>query len=455
MPSEPTAPVTPTAAKRSRRKPLWIALAIVVVLVGLGVPVAMKRQSTSKAIAVTTEKAGIRSLVQKVSATGKIQPELEVKISPEVAGEIVELPVREGAQVKKGDLLLKVKPDNYLAQVEQREADLAAARAAAVVSQAQLTKTEEDFQRTQDLFNKQLVTESEFTAARTAREVAASNRESALAQIRRAEGTLKQARDQLDKTTVYAPIDGRISALNSERGERVVGTGQFAGTEVMRVADLESMEVRVNVNENDVVNVKVGQKAKLTIDAFPNRIFNGEVKEIASSARTLGQNTQEEVTNFLVKIRVTDRDPTLRPGMSANADIETKTVESVVAVPIQSVTVRTREGAKTIDQLTADREKKQKESQGEGAATAVNARQQKEQERSDREKLQRVVFIRNGDTVKQVPVETGIFDTTHMEMKSGVKEGDEVVSGPFGVITRTLKDGSRIRIEKPKKEEGK
>jgi HlyD family secretion protein len=455
MPSEPTAPVTPTAAKRSRRKPLWIALAIVVVLVGLGVPVAMKRQSTSKAIAVTTEKAGIRSLVQKVSATGKIQPELEVKISPEVAGEIVELPVREGAQVRKGDLLLKVKPDNYLAQVEQREADLAAARASAVVSQAQLTKAEEDFQRTQDLFNKQLVTESEFTAARTAREVAASNRESAVAQIRRAEGTLKQARDQLDKTTVYAPIDGRISALNSERGERVVGTGQFAGTEVMRVADLESMEVRVNVNENDVVNVKVGQKAKLTIDAFPNRIFNGEVKEIASSARTLGQNTQEEVTNFLVKIRVTDREPTLRPGMSANADIETKTVENVVSVPIQSVTVRTREGAKTIDQLTADREKKQKESQGEGAATAVNARQQKEQERSDREKLQRVVFVRNGDTVKQVPVETGIFDTTHMEMKSGVKEGDEVVSGPFGVITRTLKDGSRIRIEKPKKEEGK
>jgi HlyD family secretion protein len=455
MPSETLPPAPAPSAKSGRRKTLWIVLAIVAVVAGLGVPVEMKRQSSAKTLAVTTEKAAIRTLVQRVSATGKLQPEVEVKISPEVAGEIVELPVREGAQVKKGDLLLRVKPDNYLAQVEQREADLAAARAAAVLSEAQLAKAEEDFERTDDLFKKQLVTDSEFTAARTAREVARSNRDSALAQIRRAEGTLKQARDQLDKTTIYAPIDGRISALNSERGERVVATGQFVGTEVMRVADLESMEVRVNVNENDVVNVKVGQKAKLTIDAFPSRTFNGEVKEIASSARTVGQNTQEEVTNFLVKIRVTDREPTLRPGMSANADIETKTVESVISVPIQSVTVRSREGAKTIEQLTADREKKQKEAQGEGAATAVNARQQKEQERSDREKLQRVVFIRNGDTVKQVTVETGIFDTTHMEIKSGVKEGDEVVSGPFGLITRTLKDGTRIRIEKPKKEEDK
>lgn len=222
----------------------------------------------------------------------------------------------------------------------------------------------------------------------------------------------------------------------------------------MRVANLDSMEVRVNVNENDVVNVKVGDKARIVIDAYPNRRFSGEVKEIASSAKTLGANSQEEVTNFLVKIRVVGRDVPLRPGMSANADIETQTVEKVIAVPIQSVTVRTREGSKTIEQQAAERDKKAKELKGDGAA-AVNQREQKERERADREALQRVVFVRKGDSVKQVPVETGIADTTHMEIKSGIQEGEEVVSGSFSVIARTLKDGSKIRIEPPKKTEGK
>jgi len=211
------------------------------------------------------------------------------------------------------------------------------------------------------------------------------------------------------------------------------------------------MEVRVNVNENDVVNVKVGDRARISIDAYPNRKFVGVVKEIASSAKTTGAMSQEEVTNFLVKIRISDRDVPLRPGMSANADIETKTVENVVAVPIQSVTVRSREGNKTIEQLAQDREKKAKESQGEGAASAVNERQQREREKSDRDSLQRVVFVKNGDKVSQVAVETGIADTSHLEIKSGVKEGDEVVSGSFSVITRTLKDGTEIRMEAPKK----
>jgi HlyD family secretion protein len=212
------------------------------------------------------------------------------------------------------------------------------------------------------------------------------------------------------------------------------------------------MEVRVNVNENDVVNVKVGDRARILIDAYPNRRFSGEVREIASAARTEGLNTQQEVTNFQVKIRITDKEIALRPGMSANADIETQTVSNVVAVPIQSVTVRSREANKTIDQMAEDRDKKAKESQGEGAAAAVNERQKREAERADREALQRVVFIRDGDKVKQVAVETGIADTTHMEVKSGVTAGQEVVSGSFSVITRTLKDGSAIRVEVPKKE---
>lgn len=449
MTSVPAFPA-PGAPRRRKNKMKWLIIAGVVVIVGLGVAAWAKNRGRQPGLAVSTEKAVIKTITQLVNATGKIQPEVEVKISPEVSGEIIELPLREGASVLKGDLLVRIKPDYYRYQVEQQEANLTAAKAAAVQSKAQLLKAQEDFKRSDDLYAKQLISDSDFTAAKTSLEVAEANYDNALAQIRRTEGLLSQSQDMLSKTTIYAPMDGTISSLTSEIGERVVATGSFAGTEVMRVANLADMEARVNVNENDVVNVKVGDRARITIDAYPGRKFTGTVKEIASAARTQGLNTQEEVTNFQVKIRIGDNDVNLRPGMSATVDIETKTVENVVAVPIQSVTVRSREGSKTIDELSADREKKAKETQGEGAATAVNERQQRERERSDRESLQRVVFLRASDTVKMVSVETGIADTTHMEIKSGLKEGDEVVSGPFSVITRTLKDGSKVRVDKPK-----
>ncbi|WP_237702467.1 efflux RND transporter periplasmic adaptor subunit [Opitutus terrae] len=428
----------------------WIILAAVVLIIGLGVAAKFASANRQQGALVVTEKAVVKTITQLVNATGKIQPEVEVKISPEVSGEIIELPLREGAVVKKGDLLVRIKPDNYVYQVEQQEANLTAAKATAVQSKAQLLKAEEDFKRSDDLFKKQLISDSDFTAIRTSLEVAQANYDNALAQIRRTEGLLNQSRELLSKTTIYAPMDGTISSLTSEIGERVVATGSFAGTEVMRVANLNDMEARVNVNENDVVNVKIGDKARITIDAYPGRKFVGTVKEISSAAKTQGLNTQEEITNFLVKVRVGDKDVSIRPGMSANVDIETKTVENVVAVPIQSVTVRSREGNKTIDELSADREKKAKETQGDGAATAVNEKQQRDRERTDREGLQRVVFLRTGDTVKMVSVETGIADTTHMEIKSGLKEGDEVVTGPFSTITRTLKDGAKIRLDKPK-----
>ncbi len=440
-----------TAPKKSKAK--WFILLGILVAAGLGAGVYFKRKGSEKGFAITTEKAVTKTITQMVNATGKIQPEVEVKISPEVAGEITELTVREGAPVKKGDLLVRIKPDTYKYQVEQQEANLVAAKSGAVQAKAQLSKSKDDLKRTEDLFGKKLLSEADFLAAKTSTEVAEANHDNALAQIRRTEGLLSQSRDQLSKTTIFAPVDGSVSSLTSEVGERVVGTGSFAGTEIMRVANLEDMEVRVNVNENDVVNVKVGDKTRITIDAYPNRKFNGTVKEIASAARTLGQNTQEEVTNFQVKIRIADKDVRLRPGMSANVDIETKTVENVVAVPIQAVTVRSKEGSKTLEQLATDRDKKSKETQGEGSAAAVNEKQQRERERTDRESLQRVVFTKHGDKVKMIPVETGIGDTTHMEIKSGLAAGDEVVSGPFSVITRSLKDGSQVRIEKPKKKD--
>lgn len=442
------APAASIAPRKSKTP--WIILVSIVVAAALGFGVYKKRAAGAGATTVTTEKAVIKTITQIVSATGKVQPEVEVKIAPEVSGEVIQLPNREGAVVKKGDLLISIRPDLYQAQVEQQEASLVAAKTGVVQSRAQLEKTQADLKRAEDLYSKQLMSEADIFAARTQLEVAQANYENSLANTRRTEGSLNQSRDQLTKTIIYSPIDGTISSLTSEVGERVAGTGSYGGAEVMRVADLANMEVRVNINENDIVNVKVGDKAKVTIDAFPGRKFDAVVKEIGSAARVTGQNTQDEVTNFLVKIRITDKSIALRPGMSANADVETRSVANVVAVPIQSVTVRSKEGAKTMEALALDREKKAAENKGEGAAVAVNENAAKQAEKNDRENLDRVVFVRQGETVKMVKVDTGIQDTTHIEIKSGLKEGDEVVSGSFGVITRTLTDGMKVVLEKPK-----
>ncbi|MBI5380573.1 MAG: efflux RND transporter periplasmic adaptor subunit [Opitutae bacterium] len=452
VPSPVPSPATP---KRKRRTKLWLILGGCLLVAVGGIAAYVVQGKREKPTSVTTEKAIVKTITQLVSATGKVQPEVEVKITPEVTGEVTELPYREGAPVKKGDLLLRIKPDNYRFQVEQQEAALVGTKAASLDAKARLLKAEEDYRRSKDLADKHLISESELIAVKTALESAQASYDSALANIRRAEGSLSQARDLLTKTVIYSPIDGTISSRSTEVGERVAGTGQYGGAEVMRVADLTSMEVRVNINENDIVNVKVGDKAKIAIDAYPGRKFEAMVKEIGSAAKITGQFTQDEVTNFQVKIRILDKDVALRPGMSANADVETKTAENVVAVPIQSVTVRSREGNKTIDDLASARDKKAGEMKGEGAASAVNEKAQRQREKSDRESLNRVVFLRDGNKVKMVSVETGIADTTHIEIKSGLKAGDEVVSGSFSVITRTLKDGMQVKIDKPKTEEKK
>ena len=453
-----TDPVRTSAVPAPKRKRSRLGLYLViggVVLVAFIIAGAVKRKAERSIIHVTTEKAVVKTITQLVSATGKVQPEVEVKIAPEVSGEIIQLPLREGAPVKKGDLLVSIKPDTYRYGVDQAEASLAQTKAAYIDSKARLGKAQEDYKRSQDLFDRHLISDADITAAKTTFESAQADLESAQANIRRSEGLLKQSRDMLEKTTIYAPIDGTVSSRTSEVGERVAGTGSYGMAEVMRVADLTNMEVRVNINENDIVNVKVGDKARVTIDAFQNRKFDAVVREIGSAAKVTGQGTQDEVTNFQVKIRILDKDVPLRPGMSANADVETQTATDVVAIPIQAVTVRTREDAKTIDDLAADREKHANEIKGDGPAAAVNEKQQKQIERSDREKLNRVVFVRNGDSVKMVPVETGIADTTHMEIKAGVKAGDEVVGGSFSVVTKVLKDGMKVQVDEPKKDDKK
>ena len=452
LPSTPANSAGPQ--KKKSQRTLFIILGSVTVLIVIAAVVAAKRRG-EKATPVTVEKAVVRTITHLVTATGKVQPEIEVKISPEVAGELIEIPVIEGQSVKKGDLLVRIKPDFYQAALEQQEASLASAKATSVLSRARLTKAQHDFKQAEELYGKQLVSNADFVAATANLEVAKADFDSSLAQIRRTEGSVSQSRDSLAKTTIYSPVAGSISSLSSEVGERVVGTGSFAGTEIMRLANLDNMEVRVKVNENDIINVKLGDHTIVTVDAFPGRKFTGVVNEISSSAITIGAQSaatsaSDEVTNFLVKISIKAPEAQLRPGMSATVDIETQTVVNVVSVPIQSVTVRAV-GGKTSEELQLAKAKEAKERSGNDLEVAS----ERDEARRSREQLDRVVFIKTGDTVKQHKVETGIADNTSIEIKSGVKAGDEVVAGSYAAISRKLKDGSKVMIEKPKKEETK
>jgi HlyD family secretion protein len=421
-------------------------------LIVLSVGAVVISRNREKPIMVTTDKAFRANITQLVTATGKIQPEVEVKIAPEVSGEIIAIPVKEGQVVRKGDLLMKIKPDSYVAQVESQQAALSGARAASVQHRAELDKASQDYARASRLFEEKLIPESDRKTAQTNYEIAKAALESSLFEIQRSEGALRQINDALSKTIIFSPADGTISTLPARVGERVVGTSQFAGTEVMRVADLNSMEAVVNVNENDVVNVKVGDTARISVDAYPDKILKGVVREIASTATTNNAGTQEQVTNFEVKISIPDRTVRLRPGMSATADVESATVKNVIAVPIQSVTVRT--SGSNLSPEEREKQSAKQEAQDKSAdnrAEVTNEAQQKQKERADREKLKRVVFIKNGDKVRMQKVETGIADNTYIEIKKGLKPGDEVVSGSYTAISRKLKDGARVAIEKQAK----
>jgi HlyD family secretion protein len=351
---ERVAPSSITKRKRAWwKRPVWWA--VLALLIGVGVYFA---EHGPEPVAITTEKATIRDLTQLVSATGKIRPEVEVKISPEVAGEIIEMPVIVGQQVQKGDLLIKIKPNNYIARVKQAEASLSAAQADSLQRKVQMLNDQLDLRRAQELYTKKLLSETDYKAADTKAEISQASYASSLHQIDVAKSNLDQNEDLLSKCVIYSPMDGVISVLNSEIGERVVATGDFAGTEVMRVANFGSMEVRVDVNENDVVNVDVGEKALIKVDAYPGKMLAGTVKRIASTATVKNEGTQQEVTNFEVRIQVTNPAVQLRPGMSASVDIETQTAHHVIVVPIQSVTVRSRESGRTAEQLKEDREKR-------------------------------------------------------------------------------------------------
>ncbi|MFL6514377.1 MAG: efflux RND transporter periplasmic adaptor subunit [Chthoniobacterales bacterium] len=440
------ASTTPTPRKRRSRTRRYIIIGASLLVLWIIVSTILGKRE--KPIPVTTEKASRRTIVQTVSATGKIQPETEVKISPEVAGEIIDLPVDDGKAVKKGDLLVRIKPDSYKALLEQQEAAISAAKATNLQQRATMLKTEQDIKRAEDMFAKKAISTQEFNAAEAARDVAKNTYESSLHDIERAQAASSQARDQLSKTTVYSPIDGTITILNSKLGERIVATGQFAGTEVMRVADLNHMEARVDVNENDVVNVKVGDKAKIKIDAYGDRRFRGTVYQIANTGKTTGTGTQEEVTNFEVKIRIDDHDVTLKPALSCTADIETNMVKDVVAVPMQAVTIRTGDSNLSPEEIEKKKQKMAMRDKSDNSADLVNERQEKAAQKEEREKLSKVVFLKKGGKAQLAKVTTGLADDTYMEIKSGVQPGDEVIAGSYSAISRKLKDGAKVAYDK-------
>src|ERR1700731_959372 len=388
-----TEPKTVKKQRARRKRQIIIGVAGFFVL-WLIVSIALSKRE--KPIPVTTEKAVRKTILQTVSATGKVQPETEVKISPEVAGEIIDLPVADGMGINKGDLLVKIKPDSYKALLEKEEAAISTAKATNLQLKATLVKCEQDLKRADDMFAKKTISVQEYNAAQAANDVAKNTFESSLHMIEQAEASSSQARDALSKTTIYSPIDGTVTILNSKLGERVVATNQFAGTEVLRVADLGHMEARVDVNENDVVNVKVGDKANVKIDAYGDRKFHGTVYQIANTGTTTGAGTQEEVTNFQVKVRIDDHDVKLKRALSTTADIETNMVKDVVAVPMQSVTIRTGDSNLSPEEIEKKKLKAAARDKGDNNAELTNERQEKATQRAESEKLAKVVFLKKG-----------------------------------------------------------
>jgi HlyD family secretion protein len=407
--------------KKTRKKIIIFSiLGLVVIALVVIVFLGSKKEPV---ITVQVEKANRRTITQVVTATGKIQPEVQVKITPEVSGEIVALPVKEGQKVKKGDLLMKIKPDFYVAQREQFAAAL-------LQSKANLSRTEPEFKRADALYKKGLVSQSDYDMAR-------ASYEQSKAAYSQANASLNQAEESLRKTTVFSPMDGTVSQLNSELGERVLGTVQFQGTDVMTIADLTRMEARVDVSENDVILVTIGDTARISVDAFPDRKANAVVYEIANTATSKGLGTQEEVTNFQVKMRVVDASLTLRPGMSMTADIETETKHDIICVPIQSLTTR-----------APKMEMKQgpPEEQAPAALTSTGAKKKEEN------KAQEIVFVVENGVAKSTPVQRGISDDQWIEIKGGLKDSVQVISGSYKAINRELEDGSKVRVEEARKE---
>lgn len=415
---------------------------------------------------VETAQAKLKTITSIVQASGKIQPEIEVIITPDVSGEIIELFVKEGDVVKQGDILLRINPDVYQASVEQLKANLLSFKARLETDRANVYRSKANFTRQAELFKKGLISEMDFITAEASYKADLASLKASEYSIQNAEAQLDRALKELARTTILAPIDGTVSKLNVEKGERVVGAIQMTGTEVMRIARLEQMEVQVKVNENDIVNVAYGDTAVIKVDAYPGRKFYGVVTEIANSATTSGSvGTTEQVTDYDVKIRITtphnnerskgrlikavssteggeDFVPNFKPGMSASVDIRTETVVNVVSVPIQAVTAR---------DFSKLKKKRGADSDSMKTDVAIDStKKETEDLLIPKEDLRRVVFVVVDGKAQMREVQTGISDDTHIQLLSGVQAGEQVVIGPYRILSTDLADGDDVIINNDK-----
>ena len=380
---------------------------------------------------VTVKEVTLQDIVETVSATGKIQPEVEVKISSEVSGEILELPFKEGQEVKKGDLLVRVNPDLIQSAVSRAEASYQNVKAGLEQAEANLKQAKADYDRNKSLFNKGVISKADWDRSIAGYETAEAGKNSAYYNVQSAAATVNEAKDNLNRTTIYAPMSGIISLLSVELGERVVGTQQMAGTPILRVANLNNMEVEVDVNENDIVKVNIGDSTIVEVDAYLKKEFKGIVTEIANSAA--GTLAADQVTNFKVKVRILEesyKDLTegkpetyspFRPGMTATVDIITKTRKDAISVPISAIVIKTDTSST-------------KKSYGKTVVEDVSANEQKFE----------CVFVNENGKAKLRVVETGIQDDTNIEIISGLSKEDKIITGPYNIVSKTLKPGDLI-----------
>ncbi len=401
------------------------ALVLVVVVSGMAL-----RGRGNRTPEVQTAKVARQKIVQRVSATGKIQPKTQVEISADVSAKITKLPVVEGQWVEKGAFLVGLARERYVAAVESAEASVSSAEANASLVSENMTRAENEYKRSRELLTGKLESQSAFEAKQAEYKVEVARHKSAMDQVQQARAALKQARDDLSKTTIYAPMSGTISALNKEEGEIALGS-QFQKDVILVVADLRAMEAQVNVDENDIMSVAVGQPAEIEVDALPNQKLRGVVSEIASSANSTGAGSTEQKTEFEIKIAIIDPPKTLRPGMTASADIVTKTNDTALSVPLQSVAVR------TVDQLTLKGEKRKD----------AESRYQ-----PDKDGFVEIVFcVEKGKAVAK-QVKTGIQSDELIEILDGLKEGDEVVTGSYRAISKDLDNGAVVTVNNNKKD---
>ena len=415
--------------KLKRKHIIFGVGALVLVAAVLGMALRGRGKKTPE---VQTAKVSRQKIVQKVSATGKIQPKTQVEISADVSAKILRLGVVEGQFVQKGTFLVELARERYLAAVESAEANVSSSEANASLVSENMKRAESEYRRSKELLASKLESPSAFETKEAAFKVEVARHKSAMDQVQQAKAALKQARDDLSKTTIYAPMSGTISALNKEQGEIALGS-QFQKDVILVVADLTAMEAQVNVDENDIMSVAIGQPAEIEVDALPNQKLQGVVSEIASSANSSGAGSTEQKTEFEIKITITNPPKSLRPGMTASADIVTKTNDMALSVPLQSVAVR------TVDQLKVKGEK-QKEAEA--------------RFHPDKDGFVEIVFVIEKGKAVAKQVTTGIQSDELIEIVDGLREGDEVVTGSYRAISKDLDNGSEVTINNSKKPEG-